>query len=185
MNYLRAQALNNLWANHRLLSSCARLDEEEYRAHRTGFFPSIQATLCHILEVDAYYYAALIGDLPGQDAEPPAGLAFYELHTRQTLQDRALLDFCTRLGPSDADRTVRLIRTEGEVQERIDAILLHLFEHQIHHRGQVHCMLSGTTVSPPQLDEFFLQADERFRRQDMVELGLPNGRPDNLSEPIA
>jgi uncharacterized damage-inducible protein DinB len=58
------------------------------------------------------------------------------------------------------------------VLERTDRILLHLFEHQIHHRGQVHCMLSGTAVAPPQLDEFFLAADEPFRRKDMQALGL-------------
>jgi uncharacterized damage-inducible protein DinB len=172
MNYLRAQALNNLWANHRLLSCCAALSEAHYRAPRSGFFPSIQATLCHILEVDAYYFAALTGDLPGQDAEPPTGLSLSDLHTRHSVQDHALVDFCTGLKPSEAARPVRLIRAEGEVRERIDSLLLHLFEHQIHHRGQVHCMLSGTSVAPPQLDEFFLAADERFRRKEMLELGL-------------
>lgn len=172
MNYLRAQALNNLWTSHRLLSSCAALSDEEYRATRTGFFPSIQATLCHILEVDAYYFAALNEDLPGQDAPSPVGLGFVELDARQRLQDRALVEFCTRLADSDASREVRLIRAEGEVRERIDRVLLHLFEHQIHHRGQVHCMLSGASVVPPQLDEFFLAADEPFRRKDMQALGL-------------
>ena len=172
MNYLRAQALNNLWANHRLLSSCAALSEEQYRAARTGFFPSIQATLRHILEVDAYYFAALIEDLPGQNAPPPVELPLDELIDRQRQQDRALADFCARLKDSDAMRTVRLIRAEGEVLERIDRILLHLFEHQIHHRGQVHCMLSGTCIAPPQLDEFFLVADRPFRRRDLQALGL-------------
>ncbi|MEG5266417.1 DinB family protein [Pseudomonas sp. JDS28PS106] len=172
MHHLRAQALNNLWANHRLLASCAALTDEEYRAARTGFFPSIQATLCHILEVDVYYFAALNEDLLGQDVPPPVRLEFAELNARQRLQDRDLVEFCTRLADSDAQREVRLIRAEGEVRERIDRILLHLFEHQIHHRGQVHCMLSGTSVAPPQLDEFFLVADEPFRRKDMQALGL-------------
>ncbi len=43
--------------------------------------------------------------------------------------------------------------------ERIDAVLPHLFQHQIHHRGQAHAMLSSTGVAPPQLDEFFLDFD--------------------------
>ncbi|MGA7264507.1 MAG: DinB family protein, partial [Stellaceae bacterium] len=46
---LRAMAYNNAWANHRLLAVCARLTQAEFEAPRTGFFPSIQATLNHIL----------------------------------------------------------------------------------------------------------------------------------------
>ena len=42
---LRAMAYNNAWANHRLLSACAALSQTEFEASRTGFFPSIQATL--------------------------------------------------------------------------------------------------------------------------------------------
>ena len=42
---------------------------------------------------------------------------------------------------------------------RSDALLPHLFQHQIHHRGQAHAMLAGTGVAPPQLDEFFLDWD--------------------------
>ena len=45
---------------------------------------------------------------------------------------------------------------DGLVPERLDAVLAHLFQHQIHHRGQAHAMLAGTDVPPPQLDEFFL-----------------------------
>ena len=50
---------------------------------------------------------------------------------------------------------------EGMIPERIGDLLAHLFIHQIHHRGQVHAMLSGTSVKPPQLDEFFLDYDKR------------------------
>ena len=46
------------------------------------------------------------------------------------------------------------------ISERTDAILAHLFQHQIHHRGQAHAMLAGTAVPPPQLDEFFLDYDK-------------------------
>jgi len=50
---LRAMAYNNAWANHRLLSACAALSQAEFEAPRTSFFPSIQATLNHILVIDA------------------------------------------------------------------------------------------------------------------------------------
>jgi hypothetical protein len=44
----RAFAYNNAWANHRLLRACAGLAQGEFAAARTGFFPSLQATLNHI-----------------------------------------------------------------------------------------------------------------------------------------
>jgi uncharacterized damage-inducible protein DinB len=62
---------------------------------------------------------------------------------------------------------------EGIIPERIGDLLAHLFVHDIHHRGQVHAMLSGTSVKPPQLDEFFLDYDLRFRRDEVARLGLP------------
>lgn len=49
---LRAFACNNAWANHRLLGACAALTEGEFEARRTGFFPSLQATLNHIYVID-------------------------------------------------------------------------------------------------------------------------------------
>ncbi|HZT19257.1 MAG TPA: DinB family protein [Dongiaceae bacterium] len=55
----------------------------------------------------------------------------------------------------------------------MSAVLGHLFIHQIHHRGQVHAMLAGTSAKPPQLDEFFLDQDEPLRREELRALALP------------
>jgi uncharacterized damage-inducible protein DinB len=51
-------------------------------------------------------------------------------------------------------------------------VLPHLFVHQIHHRGQVHAMLSGTSVAPPQLDEFFLAENLSDRDDALRAIGL-------------
>jgi uncharacterized damage-inducible protein DinB len=50
-------------------------------------------------------------------------------------------------------------------------LLAHLFQHQIHHRGQVHAMLAGTPVKPPQLDEFFCADDAPLHAADFALLG--------------
>jgi len=55
--------------------------------------------------------------------------------------------------------------------ERADRLLLHLFQHQIHHRGQAHAMLAGTRVPPPQLDEFFPVDEAPLRAAEFAELG--------------
>jgi uncharacterized damage-inducible protein DinB len=67
---------------------------------------------------------------------------------------------------------VELIRPDRIQTETAGRTLLHLFQHQIHHRGQAHAMLAGTNVAPPQLDEFFLgDAKElSFRRDDFAQL---------------
>ena len=173
--HLRKMARNNAWSNHRLYAACARLGEEEYRARRVSFFPSIPLTLNHILIVDWYYIDALLEEGRGYGVfvsdEPYALLP--ELEAAQRASDRRLVEFCDRLTPADLERKVVLDRREkGRFPETIPAVLGHLFIHQIHHRGQVHAMLSGTSVAPPQLDEFFLDEDLPRRREDLRALAL-------------
>jgi uncharacterized damage-inducible protein DinB len=56
-------------------------------------------------------------------------------------------------------------------RERVVHVLAHLHMHQIHHRGQVHAMLAGTAVKPPQLDEFLMPSEGELRQLDMAALG--------------
>ena len=79
--------------------------------------------------------------------------------------DQRLIRFCSDLAPEELQASVTTNRgVKGLVEERVDLVLLHLFQHQIHHRGQVHAMLAGTGVKPPQLDEFFLAFDGNAAR---------------------
>lgn len=170
--HFRAMARNNAWSNHRLLRACACLSEAEYTAVRTSFFPSIRETLDHILLVDTYYLDMLEGR-SWRPWVPTSG--FGELDTAQRRSDRRLATFCDALDEARLETVVILDRGEqGRFPERAAAVLAHLFVHQIHHRGQVHAMLSGTSVAPPQLDEFFLDQDARLRSKDFAELGWPD-----------
>jgi uncharacterized damage-inducible protein DinB len=73
----RAFAYNNAWANHRLLGACAELAQGEFEVERTGFFPSLQATLNHIYVVDLFYVDALEGGWLGPKAsETPIPFAY-------------------------------------------------------------------------------------------------------------
>ena len=170
---LRAMAYNNGWANHRLLSACAALTQAEFEAPRTGFFPSIQATLNHILTIDLFYVDALEGGTLGPDAwaNPLPCPALAELHPAQALVDRRLIAWCEALDETGPDRIIRVHRGTRVQTERADRLLLHLFQHDIHHRGQAHAMLSGTSVKPPQLDEFFSVAEAPLRAAEFEELG--------------
>ena len=65
----------------------------------------------------------------------------------------------------------RAYRDERVQHDRRDDLLSHLFQHRTHHRGQVHGLLSGTSVAPPQLDEFIVGDDALARAEDMARLG--------------
>jgi uncharacterized damage-inducible protein DinB len=170
---MRACAYNNAWANHRLLTACAKLSQAEFEAQGTSFFPSIKATLNHILVIDHFYVDALEGGTLGPAAwaneQPCATVA--ELKQAQGAVDRRLISFCDGLRETDLDRIIRVHRGTRVQAERCDRLLLHLFQHDIHHRGQAHAMLSGTRVKPPQLDEFFSIAEAPLRAAEFADLG--------------
>jgi uncharacterized damage-inducible protein DinB len=176
---VRGFARNNAWANYRLYAACALLTPEELHAKRTSFFPTIMMTLNHNLIVDWYYLDALAEKGRGRSVfaggdEPFAELA--PLREAQRTVDRELVSFVDAMSDDGAlDKAVSLERPEGVKIESAGDVLLHLFEHQIHHRGQAHAMLAGTNVKPPQLDEFFLRQDLALREHDLEALGLPPG----------
>jgi uncharacterized damage-inducible protein DinB len=176
LSLLRGFARNNAWANHRLYTACARLDDEALHATRTSFFPTIMKTLNHILVVDWYYFDALARRGRGLRVfdggeEPFADLVL--LRDAQYRADKGLIALVERLSEDDLETEVHLERKDHIQVERAGEVLAHLFQHDIHHRGQVHAMLAGTTVNPPQLDEFFLREELPLRQRELEELELP------------
>jgi len=169
----RAFAFNNAWANHRLLAACANLSQAEFEARRTSFFPSLQLTLNHIYVVDLFYVDALEGGWLGPKAwendVPYPSIA--DLKPAQAAIDNRLIAVCDKLTTELLSDTVRVNRDTRVQTERRDRLLMHLFQHQIHHRGQAHAMLSGTSIKPPQLDEFFSAGEAPLRATEFASLG--------------
>ena len=163
-------AYNNAWANHRLINACRALTASEFLAPQTGFFGSIAATLNHNLVVDRFYVDALEGGTLGPAAWavelPCPDIA--DLGREQAVVDRRLIAFCDK---ANFDSMIEVHRGTRIQTERADRLALHLFEHQIHHRGQAHAMLSGTNVAPPQLDEFFSHGEAPLRADEFAALG--------------
>jgi uncharacterized damage-inducible protein DinB len=179
--HLYTMACNNAWANHRLLAACGRLSQADFVAARTSFFPSIKATLNHNLTVDWYYVDALERGLAGEPVNRDVD-RFFEpeepfdtcaaLSEAQHAVDRRLVAACAALTDADLARPIAVPRRAGVQQESATRLLAHLFQHQIHHRGQVHAMLAGTGVKPPQLDEFFCANEAHLRAAELAEIGL-------------
>lgn len=172
---MRKLAQNNRLANHRLGAACLKLGPGEFEAARVSFFPSLKETMNHILTVDWFYVDALEGGTLGPkawDPEEPFD-AVAPLIGAQAAVDERLLAFVAGLSEAQLAAETRVHRTRHIQVERTDDLLLHLFMHQTHHRGQVHAMLSGTSVPPPQLDEFITGgvADREARIADLAALG--------------
>jgi uncharacterized damage-inducible protein DinB len=176
LSLLVRMARNNAWANHRLYAACSGLSPTDLHAMRTSFFPTLMKTLNHNLIVDWYYVDALAREGRGRAVfateEPFAELP--PLREAQRAVDARLVALVASLGSeAELDAEVRLERESHVQVERAGDVLAHLFQHQVHHRGQTHAMLAGTTVKPPQLDEFFLREELPLRQRELEELGLP------------
>jgi uncharacterized damage-inducible protein DinB len=173
IGHYRDMARNNAYSNAHLLEACCKLSDDDFAAPRVSYFPSLLATLNHILIVDRFYIAGLRGEMPDYryfDDEAPYPRAAL-LRAEQERADRELIALCDSWQEGDLGREVRLDRgLRGVHIETVGSVLPHLFVHQIHHRGQAHAMLAGTPVAPPQLDEFFLLNDRSIREEDEASL---------------
>lgn len=150
----------NRWANSRLYDACASLDQDAYLAERPSFFGSIHRTLNHILVGDLLWLGRLEGrpQTIALDAELYGDLA--GLRTARHDLDLALIAHCDHLGENWRDGILAYATSRGEPSQtpRVQ-VYWHLFNHQAHHRGQVHGLLSHAGVAPPPLDLiYFLRA---------------------------
>jgi uncharacterized damage-inducible protein DinB len=172
--FLRTQVHANRLANHRLHEVMRTLSRDDYHAPRTSFFPSLAETLDHILAVDLYYLAALHRE---PDMERVWDLAprcdtVAELARAQAMADARFIAHVGSLSAPALDDVVEMDRGEGRIQrDKRGHVIAHLLNHQVHHRGQVHAMLAGTSVSAPQLDEFLMPSESHYRTADLKALG--------------
>lgn len=149
-------AAYNAWANRRVFDACAVLDDGAYRAHRGAFFGSIHRTLNHQLLVDLLFLSRLEG------VPPPEGVArldhelhatFDDLRAARVDTDARLVATVAAIDPATLDRDLAFDGIGGgRYAFRRFEILLTLFNHQTHHRGQVHAMLTAAGAPSLELD---------------------------------
>jgi uncharacterized damage-inducible protein DinB len=151
--YFDLLARYNAWANERLYDVCAKLDDGTYRAARPSFFGSIHATLNHILVGDRIWMSRFAGGNLVLPLNRILHEDFAGLRQARRAQDKLLIDLVDGIAPARLDQPLSYTNTKGQPFEMTLRLLLgHLFNHQTHHRGQVHDMLSQTPVEPPELD---------------------------------
>jgi uncharacterized damage-inducible protein DinB len=144
----------NRLANERLYAACGRLSEAERRAARPAFFTSIHGTLNHILLGDRIWLGRFTGEeMPSTGLDAILYEDFDDLRAARAAEDARLEDFTAGLDEAFLQGTIRYVNNAGDLHEDpCELLLAHLFNHQTHHRGQVHDLLSQTEVAPPSLD---------------------------------
>jgi uncharacterized damage-inducible protein DinB len=154
LDVFRTLARYNKVANERLYEQCGKLDVAEYRRERPGSFGSIHALLNHTLLGDRIWMSRFAG---GGSTTPPLNTVlfetFAELSTARIEEDAGIESFFKSVDDGFVTRSLRYRNSLGkDCENSAPHAVLHFFNHQTHHRGQVHVMLSQTDVRPPSLD---------------------------------
>jgi uncharacterized damage-inducible protein DinB len=159
--YVQRMARYNRWQNGNLYGDADRLSVAERQRERYAFFGSIQKTLSHLLWGDQIWMSRFT-DTPkpqGGIAESTALHADWErLKSERADFDRKILDWASTVTPDwlAADLTYFSVAISREVTKPRWVLVTHMFNHQTHHRGQVHCMLTQAGGRPSDTDLPFM-----------------------------
>lgn len=153
-------AAYNRWANARIYEAAAKLSDEDYRADCGAFFKSVQGTLNHLLATDRIWMARFLGagDAPARlDAILFEG--FGELRAAREAEDERIIAYIDGLDEAALAGSFRYraVSVPVEFEQILSLALAHWFNHQTHHRGQLHALLTRVMRSAPELDLLIYQ----------------------------
>jgi uncharacterized damage-inducible protein DinB len=162
--YFVMLARYNAWANRRLYDAAANLPDSDYRAERGAFFGSVHRTLNHLLVTDRIWMRRLSGEGPTYTS---LDLVLHDdlatLRSEREAEDRRIIGFVDGLDDTALAGAVtyRTITSPQEITQPLGPALLHVFNHQTHHRGQAHALLSGIggRDAAPSLDLILFQRE--------------------------
>lgn len=147
----------NQWANARLYDAAAKVPEERYFADLGAFFGSLHNTLNHLVVADRIWMRRITGDGPLHTKLNDVPYAdFAPLRAAREAEDARIIAFVDDLDDARLDGKItygQLSDTQTFTQ-RLAPVLAHLFNHQTHHRGQAHTLLTiaGGRDAAPSLD---------------------------------
>lgn len=174
VSYLRLLAQYNAWMNEKLYVAASKLSAAELALDRKVFFGSILGTLNHLIVGDTLWlkrfathptgYAALTlletFHLSGR-LDEICFSDFQELATHRRMLDGIITSWALTIVESDLDQSLRYANTKGKISQRnYFALVVHFFNHQTHHRGQVTTLLSQAGMDVGITDLLALMPDE-------------------------
>ncbi len=144
----------NLWANQRLYQACRMLSTDEYKQDRKAFFKSIHGTLNHLLVVDRLWLGrckTIDSGITALDQTLYPDLD--SLAEARQVEDENIIHYIDNLDGNILSEKLYFKTLAGkESSMELNLLISHFFNHQTHHRGQVHNMLSQTNAAPPSID---------------------------------
>ncbi|WP_299707548.1 DinB family protein [uncultured Tateyamaria sp.] len=157
VEHLRLMARYNAWQNGSLVAAADRLSDAERWQDRGAFFGSIAATFNHVLWDDALWLARFAEDVRPELSVPvslEAPRDWGAFKTLRTERDAEILAWAEGLASSDLEGVIAWY-PGGEntrVEKPAAVCFAHLFNHQTHHRGQIHGMLTAAGARPEPTD---------------------------------
>lgn len=160
--YIRTMARYNRWQNRSIYGAADTLSPEARRQDRGAFFKSIEGTLNHLLWGDAIWLHRFAGTPKpsGGIAESPARLPDWaSLKIERAAVDEAIVIWSDGVSAEwlAGEMTWYSGAAGREVSKPYGLLVAHFFNHQTHHRGQVHAMLTAAGAKPDDTDLFFLK----------------------------
>lgn len=161
-DYARTMARYNRWQNRNLIAAADGLDDAERRRDRGAFFGSIFATLNHLLWADALWLHRFTGSPAPEGATPADSLRasadWADYRRRRAERDAAIQAWADGLTAADlaAEVSYYSAAAHRQIAKPLAFIAVHMFNHQTHHRGQVHAMLTAAGARPGDTDLPFL-----------------------------
>jgi uncharacterized damage-inducible protein DinB len=152
----------NAWANRRVYVAAAKMTDADYRAPAGAFFGSVHGTLNHLLVADRIWMHRFTGagDAPtALDAILFDGLP--ELTRARAAEDERIEGWIDGLGATELAGRIRYrtITRPAEIEQPLAPALMHFFNHQTHHRGQVHALMTRLAGEAPSLDLIAFQRE--------------------------
>ncbi|MEM7540459.1 MAG: DinB family protein [Pseudomonadota bacterium] len=152
--YFEELARYNQWANQRIYSAAAALRLEDYHRELGAFFASVHGTLNHILVGDRIWLKRFTGE-----GQAPARLDEVMTKDREALremrerEDRRICSFIDVLDDARLHQELVYQNMSGrKFADPFAQLLGHFFNHQTHHRGQAHALLTQLNEQAPSLD---------------------------------
>ncbi|MBN4066302.1 damage-inducible protein DinB [Ahrensia sp. AH-315-G08] len=155
INNFKMFARYNAWANDRLYEAAAALSDAQYNADCRAFFKSMNGTLNHILVADLVWMGRF-ENTNGAPRKLDANLheEFSALRSARIEMDQHIIDYCDGLSRKQVEGSITYtpITIPEEVTIELAPALSHVFNHQTHHRGQSHAILTQLTGEAPAID---------------------------------
>jgi uncharacterized damage-inducible protein DinB len=160
-------AAYNAWANRRLYAAVVALPDAAYHQPTGVYFNSLHGTLNHLLATDRIWLRRLTG--LGEAPNRLDAILFEkvdDLRVAREIEDGRICKYVGSLSAADLDANFEYFTTSGRPQRQPRwETLVHLFNHQTHHRGQAHACLTRLGIAePPPLDLLAMQREQVLYR---------------------